>query len=291
MRVLVIGGSGQLGSEIRRLWSDWSLEAPPHRELDLESAESLDRALDRFRPDALVNCAAFHNVDRCEEAPERALTVNALAVEAAARSCASRGVRFAMISTDYVFDGSASAPYAEDDCARPISVYGTSKLAGELLVACLRSDALIVRTCGLYGVRPSASKGHTFVDRILTQARAGTPSRVVADVFASPTFAGHLASALRFLLERGASGLFHAADAGPVSWHEFACEAVRQAGLDPAGVEPISSDEWKAGARRPAFSALSSEKLRALGLAMPSWRQGISAYLALSRLSESAASP
>lgn len=281
MRVLVIGGSGQLGSEIRRLWTAHTVVAPGHEKMELAETGLVEAAIDRERPDALVNCAAFHNVDRCEESPGRAFALNALAVERLARLCARRSVHFTTISTDYVFDGSAAQPYVETDCARPISVYGASKLAGEILVECVRSDALVVRTCGVYGVRPSATKGYTFVDRIVEQARVGERSRVVADVFASPTFAGNLAAALLFLVEHCASGLYHAADAGPVSWFEFAREGVALAGLDPGSVDPIPSGEWKAGARRPPFSALDSGKLRDFGFAMPSWREGLAAYLRL----------
>jgi dTDP-4-dehydrorhamnose reductase len=281
-RALLVGGSGQLGTEIRRLWNDWTLVAPPHAELDLEQTGALISAVERHAPDVVVNCAAFHNVDQCELEPERALAVNALAVARGARLCRDRGIRFVTISSDYVFDGNAATPYREEDPVHPISAYGVSKLTGELLVETVGSDALVVRTCGVYGVRPSATKGYTFVDRVIVQARSGQPLRIVNDVFASPTFAGHLAQALRALLEAGASGLYHAANGGPVSWYDFAAEALAQAGVE-VSIEPISAAEWKMPARRPAFSALESSKLRALGFTMPSWRDGIAAYLALSR--------
>ncbi len=284
-RVLLIGGSGQLGTEIRRRWTEREVTAPPHREVELEDTEALMAAVARVEPDAVVNCAAFHNVDRCEAEPDRALAVNALAVVRAARACHDRNVLFVTVSSDYVFDGTSTRPYVEDDPVHPISAYGVSKLAGELLVEAAGSRALVVRTCGVYGLRPSAGKGYTFVDRVIAQARANEPLRIVSDVSASPTFAGHLAEALGALLDAGATGLYHAANAGPVSWYDFACEALRQAGIDYA-IEPISAREWKMAARRPAFSALDSGKLRALGFEMPSWRQGISAYLSLSQSSQ-----
>lgn len=280
-RALLIGGSGQLGTEIRRGWSDWTLAAPTHGELDLEETGALAAATDRFGPDVVVNCAAFHNVDQCEREPDRALAVNALAVLRAARLCRDRDIGFVTVSSDYVFDGTATRPYREDDPVHPISVYGLSKLAGEVLVETLGSDALVVRTCGVYGVRPSATKGYTFVDRVIAQGRAGETQRIVNDVFASPTFAGHLATALRALVEKRASGLYHAANVGPVSWYAFACEALAQAGIE-ARVEPISAAQWKMTARRPAFSALDSRRLRDAGLSMPSWQDGLAAYLALS---------
>ncbi|MBV8155584.1 MAG: dTDP-4-dehydrorhamnose reductase [Candidatus Eremiobacteraeota bacterium] len=278
MRVALIGGSGQLGTEIRRRWTDDEIVAPPHAEIDIEDAAAVAAMLDAVKPDAVVNCAAFHNVDRCEAEPGRAFAVNAVAVDRVAHLCDERSTAFVTISTDYVFDGASARPYVETDRPAPLSAYGVSKLAGELLALRLRSRALVVRTCGVYGVRPSASKGYTFVDRVIAQARAGEPIRIVNDVTASPTFAGDLALAIRFLLERRASGLYHAANAGPVTWHAFAVEALRQAGI-AYPVEPIPAASWKAPARRPAFSALDSGKLRALGFDMPGWREGIEAYL------------
>jgi dTDP-4-dehydrorhamnose reductase len=286
---LLIGGSGQLGTEIGRWWTDYDLTAPPHSELDLEDTDALAAAVARVSPNVVVNCAAFHNVDRCEAEPERALAVNASAVARAARLCRDRDVGFVTISSDYVFDGAATRPYLEDDPVHPISAYGVSKLAGELLVEAVGSGALVVRTCGVYGLRPSASRGYTFVDRVIAQARANEPVRIVNDVAASPTFAGHLAQALRALLDAGASGLYHAANVGPVSWFDFAGEALAQAGIDYA-IEPISAREWKMAARRPAFSALDSRKLAALGFEMPTWRQGIAAYLQAVRTARFSAS-
>jgi dTDP-4-dehydrorhamnose reductase len=280
VRVLVIGGAGQLGTEIQRRWTGDEIVAPSRAELDIESAPALAEALERVAPEAVVNCAAFHNVDRCEETPERAFEVNALAVDRLARLCRDRDAIFVTISTDYVFDGSATRPYAEDDPARPISAYGTSKLAGELLVGRLQSRAFVVRTCGVYGIRTSTGKGHTFVDRILAQARAGETSRVVSDVIASPTFAGDLARALRELLATRAYGLYHAVNPGPVSWYDFAREALAQAGVR-GQIEPISAQDWTAPARRPAFSALDDAKIGALGIGLPSWHEGIAAYLNL----------
>jgi len=276
----VVGGSGQLGTEIRRVWTGWEIVAPAHAQLDLENADALATALDRCTPDALINCAAFHNVDACERQPDRAFAVNAVAVDRAARLCRDRGVVFATISTDYVFDGRTTRPYTEDDVPKPISAYGVSKYAGELLVDRLGSRALVVRTCGVYGLRPSATKGYTFVDRIVAQARAGETIRVVGDVTASPTFAGHLAEALRLLLEAGATGLYHAVNPGPVTWYDFACEILRQAGIEHP-IEPIASGQWKAEAARPAYSALENRRLRELGIELPGWREGIAAYLGL----------
>jgi dTDP-4-dehydrorhamnose reductase len=277
MRVLLLGGSGQLGSEIAR-WSDCEVVASSRAEADVERADEIARVIERVVPDTVINCTAFHNVDVCEAQPERAFAVNAVAVDRLARLCKERDATFVTISTDYVFDGEAGRPYVESDVPRPISAYGVSKLAGELLVGRLQMKAFVVRTCGLYGTRVSSSKGYTFVDRIIKQAKAHETIRIVRDVVASPTYAVHLADALRALLRTQDYGLYHAAAAGAVSWYDFAAEVLRQAGVDHP-IEPIPATVWKPGTRRPLFSALASVKLEALGFAMPPWQNGIRDYL------------
>jgi dTDP-4-dehydrorhamnose reductase len=277
-RVLLIGGSGQLGTAIRQRWRDCEIVAPPRDALDLARAEQLCEAIGRERPDVLVNAAAFHEVDRCEEDPALAFEINALAVARAARLANEHDVVFITISTDYVFNGAASVPYSEDDAVHPISVYGASKLAGEYLVECFNPRAIVVRTCGLYG-RATASRRRPFIERVLTHDPQAAPLRVVADVVASPTFAGDLADVLRRLIETESFGLYHAAGAGAVSWYAFAGEALAQAGIATT-LEPIAAEQWAARAKRPRFSALENAKLARAGITMPSWRAGIAAYLA-----------
>jgi dTDP-4-dehydrorhamnose reductase len=273
----LIGGSGQLGTAIRQRWEDCEIVAPSRAELDLGESTQVRYAIERFRPDVVVNAAAFHDVDRCEDEPERAFAINALAVGAAAAHARDCGAVFVTISTDYVFNGAATAPYGEDCAPHPLSVYGLSKLAGEYLVEFLAARAFVVRTCGLYG--PAAERRRQpFVERVLSHQRSDAPLRVVCDVVASPTFAGDLADAIARLIETESYGLYHAVDAGPVSWYEFACEAIRQAGADVT-IEPIPAAHWKTRAARPRFSALENAKLGRLGIAMPSWRAGIAAYL------------
>jgi dTDP-4-dehydrorhamnose reductase len=199
-------------------------------------------------------------------------------VRTAALHARNGGAAFVTISTDYVFDGAATTPYTEGDAVRPLSVYGVSKLAGEYLVESLRMRAFVVRTCGIYGTSAGGRRRASFVERLLSQRRDDPPMTVVADVVASPTFAGHLADGLRRLIATESYGLYHAVDTGPVSWYDFAREAIRQAGVSTA-IEPIAAAQWKVRAARPRFSALENAKLRAVGIAMPSWQAGIAAYL------------
>jgi len=214
-RVLLIGGSGQLGTAIRRRWHDCEITAPAHAEVDIRNGGELAGALARTRADVLVNAAAFHDVDRCESEPLTAFETNAIAVRGAARLARDARAVFVTLSTDYVFDGTAGAPYTETDAPHPLSVYGASKLAGEHLVEGLRGPAFVVRTCGVYGAGASASRRPPLVDRVL--AGGAEPLRIVADVYASPTFAGHLADALRRLIDTSPYGLYHAVNTGPVS--------------------------------------------------------------------------
>lgn len=273
----MLGGYGQLGVAIRRSW-DAEIVAPRREELDIEHTGAVARTLDAIRPAVLVNCASFHNVEACEQNAAQSFGTNAVAVNGMAEACAQRGIPFVTFSTDYVFDGAAARPYREDDAPRPLSVYAASKLAGELLVLRLESPAYVIRTCGVYGDRESTGKGHTFVQRIIAQKRAGETVRVVNDQIVSPTFAGDLAHALLQMLDAKVPyGLYHGANEGAVTWYDFAREALRVAGLDDA-IEPVSHTTWESKVRRPPYSALENARLHALGFRMPEWREGLAHY-------------
>ena len=278
-RVLLLGASGQLGGEIRRTWTGMDLVTPSHAQLDITDPQAVRQAIASHAPDAVVNCAAFHNVERCEEEPQSAFAANALAVNAMAEACAGQGALFVTISTDYVFDGELGRPYTEADEPHPLSAYAISKYAGELLTLRLQSAAYVVRTCGVYATRASTSKGHTFIDRIIAQARAGEPVRIVRDQTVSPTYAPHLAQGLLQLLRSNAAyGVYHMVNEGAVTWYDYAREALRIARIDHP-VEPVSYKDWPSRVRRPAFSALENAKLHAIGISLPSWREGVEAYL------------
>jgi dTDP-4-dehydrorhamnose reductase len=277
----LLGGAGQLGTEIRRAWTGVEFSAPTRSELDITDRTAAAAFIERSGAQAVINCAAFHNVEQCEREPEKAFAANALAVDTLARAAADAGAAFVTVSTDYVFDGLLGRPYRETDVPAPVNAYGVSKLAGELLTARLQSNAFVVRTCGVYGVRPSTAKGYTFVDRLIKQKRAGEHIRVVADQTVSPTFAADLADGMRALLERDAPpGLYHMVNDGAVTWYDYARAALRGAGLDDT-IEAISHRDWQSSVRRPVFSALENARLREIGITMPSWESGLSRYLEL----------
>ena len=280
MRVLVVGASGQLGRELMKAFADTNPVGVDHALVDVEHPIAFATALRRHAPDLVINTAAFHNVELCETRPDRAFAVNALAVDACAAQCANAGISFAHVSTDYVFDGSATEPYDETAPARPINAYGISKYAGELLVARSAPRHYIFRTSGLYGIAGSSTKGYTFVERILTQAEAGKPLRVVDDVTFSPSYAPHVAATIRRVVESERFGTYHVTNAGACTWYEFATEALRCAGI-AADVTAVTQATFPSIANRPPYSALANDAVAELGIEpAPPWTVGVAAYLA-----------
>jgi dTDP-4-dehydrorhamnose reductase len=281
MRALVIGATGQLGRELLRAFrqrADDGAVGLGHDEIEVTDPTSVNQAIQRDRPDVVVNCAAFVRVDDCEDQPGQAFHVNAVGALHVARASRHVGARCVYVSTDYVFDGRKAEPYTEDDPPRPLNVYGASKLAGEYLVQQVCPDALVVRMASLFGGRGARGKGSNFVLTVLDRARRKETLRVVNDVRMSPTYAVDAAQALVQLVQRGASGVFHVVNEGSCTWYEFARRAVALAGLETS-VEPVLQVAFPTKARRPPNSALSPAKLRSVGLWMPSWEDALSRYL------------
>ncbi len=281
MRILLLGGSGQLGRELLRALAHspqaHQIIAPSHAELNLADPETAAAAVRAAAPEAIVNCAAYNQVDAAENAAAEAFAVNALGPYYLARAARAAGADLVQIGTNYVFDGRAAAAYREDDPPRPLNVYGASKLAAEQLIALAWERHILVRTAGLYAAGGSRAKPDGgFVERILAQAAAGAPLRVVADQRISPTPAADLAPAVLSLLFERRYGCFHLTSGGDCSWHEFAAAVLEFAGLQ-ARIEPIASAELEYAARRPANGVLANT--RAPELRLPHWREALSAYL------------
>jgi dTDP-4-dehydrorhamnose reductase len=248
-------------------------------ELDITDADAVLAYFERHQPEAVINCAAWTDVDGAESRPEAAQAVNAVGAAALAAAAAARGAALLHLSTDYVFPGNAPLdsageprPYVESDATGPLSVYGKTKLEGELAVLGASPRNTVVRSAWLFGVQ-----GRNFVDTMLRLASEREAVQVVDDQIGSPTWTGHLAPALLGLLEREIRGLVHLAGGGAVSWNGFAKEIFRQAEVDCA-VEPASSEQMARPAPRPAFSVLASERPEVLP--MPDWRDGLAGYLA-----------
>jgi dTDP-4-dehydrorhamnose reductase len=283
-RVLIVGGSGQLGTALSRELGDRELAMPPHGALAFEDAGALARQLDETRPDVVINCAAFHAVDACEVEQERAFAVNAIAVGRAAAACAARGIAFATVSTDYVFDGTLGRPYREDDVVNPRTAYGVSKAAGELLARRHGPRHYVLRTSGLYGTIGSSNKGYTLIEKVLQQAERGEPTRMVADMTFSPSFAPHVARAVRDLIDREAFGTHHLTNGGACTWYEFVQTAFAKAGYAGAPLEPITYASLANPTQRPMCSPLENTTFARLGIEpLPHWEAGLDAFLAARR--------
>jgi dTDP-4-dehydrorhamnose reductase len=260
-RILVIGGSGQLGTElIPRLSKLGTVVAPGRQELDLTSDATVDHIV-ALQPTHVVHAAAATDVERCEREPAWAHAVNAEGTRRVAEACQAVQAWLLYMSTDYVFDGTASRPYIEADPPAPMNVYGQSKLAGETRVQAIMARWAIVRTAWLYG-----HVGRNFVGAILQRLQAGDPLRVVTDQVGSPTYASDLAEGVTRLVERQATGILHLTNSGSCSWFAFAQAIAREVGADPDRITPITSEQLGLRAHRPAYAVLANAAWNALGL-------------------------
>jgi dTDP-4-dehydrorhamnose reductase len=281
VKLLVTGAAGMLGRDVCHVAQHAGHEpiAIDLPELDIADPGAVRAFFEQERPTAVLNCAAWTDVDGAETHSEQAHAVNADGAGNLARAAAAIATPLLHISTDYVFDGRApldadgrARPYLESDPTGPRSVYGQSKLAGEQQVLAASPRHAVVRTAWLYGLH-----GRNFVDTMLRLADERKAVQVVDDQVGSPTWSGHLAPALVGLLEREVSGLVHLTGGGAISWNGFAREIFRQAERD-CRVEPATSAQMARPAERPAWSVLASE--RADVLPMPDWRDGLAGYLA-----------
>jgi dTDP-4-dehydrorhamnose reductase len=276
MRFAITGAAGMLGQDLLAAAKAGGHEvlALPRTELDIVDDVAVAQALSDARPDVVVNCAAWTNVDGAESEEASALAVNGAGAGNVARAAATAGAWTIHLSSDYVFDGAKRSAYLESDPVGPISAYGRTKLAGELAVAgAAPGRHTIVRSSWLYGVG-----GPCFPATILRLAAERDQLNVVDDQVGCPTFTGHLASALVQIAVRRPAGVLHVAGAGSCSWYEFAREIVARAGIS-CDVRPCTTADMPRPARRPAYSVLGSERGDDAP-ALPDWRHGLAEYVA-----------
>jgi dTDP-4-dehydrorhamnose reductase len=281
MRILLIGGTGQLGGDLLRHNPGHEIAAPGREELDIAHPEELRAALARFRPELVINCAAFHNVPLCEEQPELAFKVNCVAVRDLAAACPDIGARLITFSSDYVFGGDKRTPYAEDDLPQPLQVYGITRLAGEhAALATAPAHAIVIRTCGLYGESGARSKGGNFVDSRVADAVAGKTIEMAAEQTVAPTSTTDLSKAVLALAAHPSlrPGIYHLVNEGQCSWYELTASIVEILGL-PTKVVPVDRGGRTGAMRRPLYSVLANYKARRLGITLPSWRDALERYL------------
>jgi len=281
MRLLIIGKTGQLGGELAKdaLAGKHDVFAPSRLELDILDEAAFMKAVKTYRPDAVINTAAFHNVPLCETEPLKAFQVNCLAVGNMAKIASQSNSWFVSFSTDYVFGGEKREPYVESDRANPLQIYGLSKLAGEY-AALSYPKSIIIRTCGLYGAHGAESKGGNFVDKRIADSKHGKRIEIGNDQTVSPTSASDLSKAVLQLITHPAkeAGIYHLVNEGSCTWHEFTKAIYGLRGID---IEVIPADRrgMSGNMRRPLYSALANAKAKALGISLPAWKDALERYL------------
>jgi dTDP-4-dehydrorhamnose reductase len=294
MKVAVIGANGQLGHDVVRAFAEQGDEVRglTHAEIELSSLESVAACLRASAAEIVVNTAAMHNVDSCEQQPAKAHEVNAVGSRNLATVTRDLGSVLIHVSTDYVFDGSKGEPYVEGDEARPVNAYGRTKLEGEQLVRQINPKHFVLRTAALYGSHPCRAKGgQNFVDLMLRLARERGRVRVVDNEFTSPTATADVARQIAALSRSDRYGLYHATAEGSCSWFEFAREIFRVADVSVT-LEAAGPNEFPAKVPRPAYSVLENCGLKShqLNLFRP-WQDGLHAYLSEKQLAVSSQQP
>ena len=274
MRILITGGRGQLGRSLEDALAQHQVSALGHEELDITDAQAVARALDKLRPELVIHAAAWTDTAGCEADPERALLINGEGSGVVAEGCGRAGAAMVYISSNEVFDGTATEPYRENDALNPVNAYGRSKLAGEDRVRSTLERHYIVRTAWLYGAGRVS-----FPEKVLQIAAKTGRLKGVADEIASPTWTADLARGIAALITDAAWGTYHLTNSGYCSRLEWIEEVLRIRGLTGVGVERSTQEEFGAPYRKPVFSALSLEKARRLGIEMPPWRDALGRYL------------
>jgi dTDP-4-dehydrorhamnose reductase len=270
MKIMIVGAGGQLGRALQATLTAHELTPLEHLALDITELESVRLAISKHHPDIVINAAAYNHVDGAETDQEAAYKLNALGPRNLALGTAERGIIFLHVSTDYVFDGMNSHPYHEFHHPRPLSVYGRSKLAGEIAVASLNRRHYIVRTAWLYHLT-----GANFPNRMLAQ-RDKPALRVVSDQFGSPTYAPHLAAGIGRLIETGAYGTYHLAGRGGASIYEWTRALFRLWNIDTS-LLPVATAEFPRPAVRPRYSVMTT--LQDPNILLPPWEEGLEEFV------------
>ena len=275
MNILITGCNGQLGNELQLLEAKYQQHTffnTDVNELDITNQLAVDDYVFRNQIDCVINCAAYTAVDKAEEQKELCTTLNTVAPSYLAAAVEKRGGCMIQISTDYVFDGTHSTPYVETDTPAPNSVYGCTKLAGELGVTKFCKKSIVIRTAWLY-----STFGNNFVKTMLRLGRERKELVVVADQIGSPTYAADLAAAIMTIVEKGVKpGVYHYTNEGVASWYDFTKAIHRMAGIKDCNVKPIHTSDYPTAATRPAYSVLDKKKITDdYQLTIPHWEEAL----------------
>jgi dTDP-4-dehydrorhamnose reductase len=281
MKILLIDKNSQLGADIQKNNVHHELYAPDLSVLDIRLRETIDVIMNDCKPDAVINTTDFHNVPLCEADPISAFAVNCVVVRDLAMVCNRVGALFVTMSTDYVFDGEKKASYLEDDKPSPLQMYGISRLAGEYIALAAAPElAVVVRTCGLYGLFGDESEGGNFVDKRIQDAQRQAYLQMGADQTVSPTYTHDLSMAILQLIEHPERkpGIYHLVNEGKCSWFEFTKAIYETIGYT-GKMKPIDRGQKGTDMGRPIYSALANTKARSLGIILPHWRDALARYL------------
>ncbi|MFC1559532.1 dTDP-4-dehydrorhamnose reductase [Candidatus Margulisiibacteriota bacterium] len=280
MKIALIGADGQLGTDIQKVIDKKDLIALTISDIDITNKDQTLEIIKKHSPDIIINTAAYHRVDDCEDNDGPAFAVNAIGVKNLCLASKEIDCELVHVSTDYVFDGSKGKPYVEADPPNPVSVYGISKLAGEYYIKYMMKKHYIVRGSGLFGVRGCmATGGRNFIELMLHLAKEKGTVRVVTDQIVSPTYTLDLAGKIKDLIKTKKYGTYHVTNNGQCSWYDFAKKIFELSGTK-VKLEKTTSDEFKSKANRPAFSVLDNHNLRRIGLDdMRTWDKALEAYL------------
>jgi dTDP-4-dehydrorhamnose reductase len=279
--VVVFGAAGQLGVELVTVLRARGYAVHPFNRasVDITNLNLLEQTLAPLDPMAVINAAAYNQVDVAEQEPQAAYAANALGVRNLALVCRQMDALLVHFSTDYVFDGTLGRAYTEEDRPRPLGAYAVSKLAGELYAQAYLDNPLIIRTSGVFGPGGLRTARGNFVELMLRLAQTGQPIRVVEDHVASPTYAPALAEKTVDLMEQPERGVFHVGGGTAISWFDFAAKIFAAAGLTPE-LRRTNEREYRTAARRPKYSALENARMAKVGVApMPALEEALAAYM------------
>ena len=267
MRIVIVGGNGQVGSDLARVLRESHVDFVALSRSDLDITEKLTLAdkLGKYNSDVIINCSVYHPVDDCETNPAQSFAVNAIAVRDLALAAKDLHASVVHFSSDFVFDGEQGRPYSEEDTVRPLSVFGVSKVAGEQLLRAILPNHFIVRTSGLYGLTGSRVKRGNFVETMLRLGKQNGEVRVVNDLRMAQTSTQNLARQVIALIHTKNYGTYHASDHGDYSWYEFAKKIFDYSGMNVA-VTPVSWRDVPSVATRPKYSVLENRRLKRFGL-------------------------
>jgi dTDP-4-dehydrorhamnose reductase len=278
MKIVVIGSTGQLGQDLMKMLTpDHEVVGLTHQNIEVTDYNSV-QTLKEHKPNVIINTAAFHKTDQCEDEPLKTFAVNAVGPKNVAAVSKEINATNVFISTDYLFSGSKNKPYVEDDNPDPINTYGISKLAGELFTRQCPSH-YIFRIASLFGVAGASGKGGNFVETMITKAKKGEPLAVVDDMWMSPTYTRDAAETMKKILELQLPfGIYHLTNQGKCTWFQFAQEIFKLTNLTP-DLKRIETSQIQTKAKRPLFSVLESVKLPNHNLKMRSWKEALYSYL------------